>query len=413
MCKYTYTFYECGHRTEDNVRGCDHYKRDGIHCDVDNPQVKRSRCEVDLRNRNGLCDRCVEIERMKADEAALRKDLERAKRLDAEEQERNRKAHEEHIRKVQRESYRDFQRQEDESLVRKLRENQERAERANAQLDTGISDSTSKPAGEEDEVADIEAKMSSALNISESPRSEKVQQTSSQTSSPPPPPPLPPTASMRSQSFTAGAAAGPPPPPLPLSRHKTTPSFPPPSYSQPPKDQNYGRFTIGTRHQPIHPSQDLSETTEGNVPSTNSIGSREPAPSARLAGTVGPAPPAPVGFSVPSGDQRSRLRPAGLGRRSISGASLPSPQEQLANELEAQWNKRGIQREGDEDEGYTSGSSVTPSQSASQIPTQVSSKTTQGSGTAEEGGMETPSITKTTQQYSTLDQKRRKGWSGD
>ncbi|PVI02193.1 hypothetical protein DM02DRAFT_670761 [Periconia macrospinosa] len=381
MCRFTYTFYECGHRTEDNVRGCNHYKRDGIHCDIDNPEIKRTRCELDLQNRLGFCPRCVHLEQMRADEAALKKDLEKAKLFDAEEQERNRQAHEAHLRKVRRESYQQFQSQEDQTLARVRKENKERAQQNNTNREADMVESSS--------------------------------------STPPPPPPLPTTATATATTTASASAsahsrssattvehAAPPPPPLPS--HGAVPNFPPPNYSQPPKDQTYGRFKIGTRHQPIHPSQDLPETPA--TPATQ-LHPQEPAPSARLASTVAPESPAPAGFAIPTGDQRSRLRSTQVEKSSPLGTSPPSTQEQPLNELEALWNKRGIQREADEDEGYNSGCSITPSQSASQIASSPSSGTACGNSTSQGESAEPPSVIIKT--VSSIDQKRRTGWRGE
>ncbi|CAI6335053.1 unnamed protein product [Periconia digitata] len=408
MCKFTYTFYECGHRTEDNVRGCSHYKTDGVHCDVDNPTIKRSRCEVDVKKRNGFCPRCMQHQRLHADEAALQRDIEKAKRLDAEEQERNRKAHEAHLRKVQKESYRDFQSQEDETLARVLKESRERAERHNSQLGEDVLEKSSEqhkeqmeeksgPPAEDGSTHPEAVKHKSSVDLRHGDLDKDANSSNRDTVT---------ELGIKMGSIdTSGSQPPPPPPPPPLTRHATMPRFPPPDYSQPPKDQNYGRFKIGTRHQPIHPSQDLDEPPA--APSNNPPGRKDPMPSARLAGIVAPEVPAPVAFAVPSGDQRSRLRPTGLNRRSTLESR--ASQEESPNELEAQWSKRGIQREADEEEGSDSTSSIRPSQSASQVEARPTKPRVDSFGEEEDSGLSSMMR----KHLSNLDQKRRKGWNGE
>ena len=119
MCHYTVKFFECDHKTEDNVKGCTAWRATGTHCDIDNPTV-RKREEVSIRseNVNGLCPRCETRERAlllkeeeeererkerEREEELLRRDLEKARLADQEEQRRNAEAHEAHLRRLQEE----------------------------------------------------------------------------------------------------------------------------------------------------------------------------------------------------------------------------------------------------------------------------------------------------------------------
>ncbi|KAF1949269.1 hypothetical protein CC80DRAFT_540380 [Byssothecium circinans] len=482
MCRYTYTFYECGHRIEDNVQGCWRYKGGEAHCDVDNPQIKKTRCSVDVQNRDGFCPRCIDRQRTRREEEAFQRDVERARRLDAEEQERSRLVHESHLKSIQRQSYHEYRSEEDQTLKRVLEESRRRAELdlaeteakalevsrkeyldrmedsfgavledGSTQLEAIKHRSTvdrqhrewsdfrgSQPMGAGNVTAQLEVKMSSSFSMKEGRHVSEVRQdteprtgrslfstesasyaSSKASTIPPPPPPsiLPASFSASIQSsasrqsaVSSSSTAIPPPPPLPPSfttlktavrtshtedskrfetASSTTASPPPPppppppplppppssgpvsprvDYSQPAttKDQNYGRFKIGTRHQPIHPSQHLPQTSDRCM---TPLSPQAPAPTARLAGTVAPSTTSSGGFAVPSGDQRNRLRPPAAVRRSTLRAPIAT--EQAPNELEALWSRRGIQREVDEDD--VSACSVTPSQSASQVPACASS----------------------------------------
>ena len=120
MCHYTVKFFECDHKTDDNVKGCHLWRQTGTHCDIDNPAIrKREDCSIRSENTRGLCPRCKSIERARLlreneeelerierekEEELLRKDLEKARILDQEEQRRNAEAHEAHLRRVQEES---------------------------------------------------------------------------------------------------------------------------------------------------------------------------------------------------------------------------------------------------------------------------------------------------------------------
>lgn len=165
------------------------------------------------------------------------------------------------------------------------------------------------------------------------------------------------------------AASPPPPPPLPPQRGQHVkvappkPSFPPTDYSQAPKDQKYGHMYVGTRRQPIHPSQ--GKPDEDNIPTSPPLPStpHKSIPAARLASGVTPmarSPPTspPMGgfAGIPAGDQRNRLRPT---------ARAP-PKEQGPSELEAMWSRRGIQKEDDEEDGIPT-KEILPNESASQM----------------------------------------------
>lgn len=116
MCHYTVRFFECDHKTDDNVKGCSTWMKTGTHCDIDNPAVrKREDCSIRSDKVDGLCPRCVSRERIRIlrdeeeqreriererEEELLRKDLEKARLADQEEQRRNAEAHEAHLKRI-------------------------------------------------------------------------------------------------------------------------------------------------------------------------------------------------------------------------------------------------------------------------------------------------------------------------
>lgn len=131
MCHYTIKFFECDHKTDDNVKGCSIWEKTGTHCDIDNPQVKRRKeCSIRSEDVGGLCPRCQSNERAQIlreqeeeririqrreeqerirfererEEEPFRRDLEKVKVLDQEEQRRNTEAHEAHLKRVQEDS---------------------------------------------------------------------------------------------------------------------------------------------------------------------------------------------------------------------------------------------------------------------------------------------------------------------
>lgn len=116
MCHYTIKFFECDHKTDDNVKGCTDWKKTGTHCDIDNPSVrKREDCSIRSEKVVGLCPRCLSKERGRLlreeeeqrerierehEEELLRRDLEKARLADQEEQRRNAAAHEAHLQRI-------------------------------------------------------------------------------------------------------------------------------------------------------------------------------------------------------------------------------------------------------------------------------------------------------------------------
>src|SRR5262245_60427594 len=103
MCRYTYGFYECGHRQQDHVDQCED-ARDGRrgagHCDPDtSAEVRR---QIQTVDRHGVCNRCLNgghaALQTRIEEDSVRRDVEKLRRLDEEEQRRSRKAHEAHMR---------------------------------------------------------------------------------------------------------------------------------------------------------------------------------------------------------------------------------------------------------------------------------------------------------------------------
>lgn len=133
--------------------------------------------------------------------------------------------------------------------------------------------------------------------------------------SPPSPPPTPPQRAVPPASPPAAPQLSakkspPPPPPLPKSPSKPKDV----NYTLPPVGpQTYGQFKVGTRVQPVHPSQALPELPATPVvvmPST-------PAPFARLNGIItasdvpsvkelkGPAIPVPSAMRGPDGLKKS------------------------------------------------------------------------------------------------------------
>ena len=115
-----------------------------------------------------------------------------------------------------------------------------------------------------------------------------------------------------------------------------------------PQDQNYGRFMIGTRHQPIHPSQETFETPASPTETPNTpVGPRTPIPAVRLAGSLTPtATRAPTAFQIGSGRVPGRLRPSASVKHP---PPTPTKKDEVANELAALWARRGIQQDEEED----------------------------------------------------------------
>ncbi|KAL5384146.1 hypothetical protein PMIN06_005738 [Paraphaeosphaeria minitans] len=330
MCHYTIKFFECDHKTDDNVKGCSLWAQTGTHCDIDNPSVRKRRdCSIRSENTTGLCPRCQSRERARLlieqeerirvekeqeaerariekeeeerrarkkweekewarldrlhEEELLRRDLEKARLADQEEQRRNAEAHEAHLRRV--------------------REDADAAWRAKNYV-------TETP--------------STTTHTRNTYTTTTVEECS------PPPSPSPP-----------------PPPPAPA-----VPSI---DYSQPLKEQKYGHHFIGTRRQPVHASQEhpLSPTPPSTPRSPQTPARRAPAAKA----SPQTPPSSASGFSgLSSGRPKLRARPP----------PKEAPQGDFGSELQAMWNRRGIKRETDEDDGITN-ASISPSESASRI----------------------------------------------
>ena len=462
MCHYTITFYGCNHRNEDNVQGCDRWRRVGTHCNIDDPAIRRRNdCSIRGVTKPGLCPRCqngerAHLERLREEEL-LRRDLEKARLQEQEEQRKNAAAHEAHLRKIQEESKASWDAEFKSSVSQVMQESTiqvnldmttREVELLNAAIEASHNDfmhSMETRFGEyiEEGTSRLEAIMrqstmdwhhskwgpgaaavsSSAtaelrMKVSSSFRTKGARRTRSamvescltgytqsqyetqQTQAIPPPPPLPPA--LRSDiSFAA-------PPPLALSGRMESsshcidanallqqsarlqsasaasknvrvdvqvkkglvtpsPALPPVDYSRAPKDQNIGHYMIGTRRQPIHPSQEVANNPASP---TNLTLPRSPLPRARVASTVAPpsltSPSSPSGFTgVPIGNPRELLRSTTESQRLTPRSTLL--QEQPQNELERLWSKLGIQRETEDDDDGISITSITPSESVSQL----------------------------------------------
>ncbi|KAF1973418.1 hypothetical protein BU23DRAFT_138398 [Bimuria novae-zelandiae CBS 107.79] len=316
MCHYTVKFFECDHKTDDNVKGCSLWNKTGTHCDIDNPAVrKREDCSIRSENVTGLCPRCQSRERARflrekeeereriereREEELIQRDLEKARLADQEEARRSAEAHEAHIRQVQEES---------EASWRIEHESKKAAE---------------------------------------------LQSTTTRTT----------TTRSRTTTVRDPSPPPPPPPPPPSQPRVSAPAFPPIDFSQPPKNQDYGHHFIGGRRQPIHPSQKLAAEHPLSPAAPVNPHVRRPQPTVRLAGGVtSPVRSPTASISGFAGSSTSTQR----------GPARPPPgstsQEEPVNELQAMWNRKGIKRETDEDEeedGIAT-ESISPSESASQI----------------------------------------------
>lgn len=116
---------------------------------------------------------------------------------------------------------------------------------------------------------------------------------------------------------------------------------------------------------PIHPSQDIKEPTTPKSP----IGPSSPAPFARLGGTIAPGLPAMreargPGIHMPSAqDAKAGLRRTAGPRRQLPPQDEPS----VDPKLKAAMAKRREWEEAEDTASNTSGASITPSQSASNV----------------------------------------------
>lgn len=105
---------------------------------------------------------------------------------------------------------------------------------------------------------------------------------------------------------------------------------------------------IGTRHQPIHPSQENSDAVPSLTSPETPRGPRAPAPTVRLAGSIAPVSTRlPTAFEVAAGGTPRPFR--ARNRTQPPRSKLVAGDDGAADELAAIWNRRGIHRE-EEDE---------------------------------------------------------------
>ncbi|CAA9957350.1 Smc Chromosome segregation ATPase [Pyrenophora teres f. maculata] len=77
MCRFTISTLECGHPQEDHVdtHNCPYFQRTKVACDRDNPN-NRDRFTIKTWDRNGVCNRCLQLSRER-EEDAMRRENER------------------------------------------------------------------------------------------------------------------------------------------------------------------------------------------------------------------------------------------------------------------------------------------------------------------------------------------------
>ena len=163
--------------------------------------------------------------------------------------------------------------------------------------------------------------------------------------------------------------------------------------------QAYGHYTIGGRRQPIHESQKQQAAKYLKSPVTPI----SPAPVVRLGSTVQPNSPSPrqaqsPGVQVPVGDLRSSLRRTGGPRQSLPSRTASSED----NELQAHLARRRTWEPKDE---TASNVSVTPSESASNIPSRAS--------TPAASDLSRSIIDRDQDSIIDMDEKRKKDWRKD
>ncbi|CAO2654277.1 Nn.00g110100.m01.CDS01 [Neocucurbitaria sp. VM-36] len=428
MCKYTIYSYECGHAAEDNVdsRNCSEYQRMGIHCDRDNP-ANRNRVQVMNKERNGICDKCLYKESRAADGDEMN-EMQRAREESLAEAERREAEHEAQIKELERESAEEYEqkmrRQEEEDLEFMLKQSKLEAERAAHRQEMEMVEQAFReslkvdPAGRNynDEVV---ASGSKDLGCGSVEKRVEITRTSrelfTETSAPIPPPP------------------GPPPPLRVASTPKALENPIPKTldYSLPAVgDQHIGRFTVGTRHMPIHPSQEIKQPTTPNTPVTPISLS----PIARLGGTIAPNIPAMreirgPGFQIPSPHEaRAGLRNTGGPRSPLA----PREEAYVDPKLKAAMAKRRQwEEETDDTASNVSSMLITPSQSASDISmrssapagsliggastTHAESAASEATGAAEEAWGDDDVKTMRAKRISKFefDKNRRTGWGGE
>ncbi|CBY02011.1 hypothetical protein IAQ61_006600 [Plenodomus lingam] len=396
MCKYTIHNYECGHKAEDHVDSsqCPEFRRTGVHCDRDNPaNKKQKRVKIKTKGRNGVCEPCLRPHREAAETTALKLDLAKARRISLIEA----KAHEEYMQRaeqraceeslaqaVEHEKAQDariaeLERQSTEEYARKLQEQKDadyefmlrksreeadhaaqqqeieamqRAFQESMQLNRLQRDNQDIPprSWTEDLGGGLTAEWTETKTTTWTTNKGKApaipnppfllsSSTQTLTSTPPPPP-------AKQQTI-------PVPPPLPRTTILKAPTLPPTKKPSPnsiePKPVNYsipamgpqniGRFKLGTRSQPIHPSQEREEPKSPISP----ISPSAPAPFARLGGQITPNIPPAMGQTHRPGLEGPLGTAARSGPRRTAGprTSLESPEEpQVDAQLQALLAKR-------------------------------------------------------------------------
>ncbi|KAJ4375145.1 hypothetical protein N0V83_002229 [Neocucurbitaria cava] len=348
MCKYTIYSYDCGHPAEDNVdsQNCSEFQHTGVHCDRDNP-ANKARIKIKHKNRNGICEQCLYQagRSSKADADARQSDIEKVRELSlaetrAQEEEVQQRAeqkareasraeadrreaeHEAQIKEIERQSAMEFERQmrqrEEDDFAFMMRQSREEADRLAHQREMEM----------------VERAFRESLKVDPSIRNynDEVQ--------------------------------------------VEKPATKPIDYSLPAiGSQNIGRFKVGTRHMPIHPSQEIKEPAPGPSPSMTTS---PLSPVARLGGTIAPTLPSMreargPGIQIPSAqDARAGLRSTGgLVRRLTSTSqdepNVIDPKLKAVMEKRRQWEK-----EADDTASNASSGLITPSQSSSNVRTRRS-----------------------------------------
>ncbi|KAI8938913.1 hypothetical protein NX059_004770 [Plenodomus lindquistii] len=384
MCKYTVYNYDCGHKAEDHVDSslCSEFQRTGVHCDRDNP-ANRGRVKIKTKGRNGICGPCLRPRRETA-EAFAENDLNKVREIIMAEA----KAHEEHMQRAEqrareeslaqaaeRERAQDariaeLERQSAEEFARKLQEQED----ADFEYMLRQSREEAEQAARQQEMEEMEAlqrafRESLELNQPQREYQDKVTRkwtgdlgggqmlectstaTTSRTTSKRKETaiPNPDLSTYLSQPVTSIAPPPPPPPPASIPRAPTLPPMQKP-VSRPmnskPVDyslsaigpQNIGRFKVGTRSQPIHPSQELHESEKTKSP----ISPTNPAPFARLGSQLAPDSPATRPAQGPGVQVTSSINPrSGLRHTSEPRPSFQLPEEpQIDAQLQALLAKR-------------------------------------------------------------------------
>ena len=367
MCNYTIYSFDCGHPAEDHVesKGCTEFERTGIHCDRENP-ANRGRIKVKSQNRTGTCGICRRIGRESDEIAAMQREMQRARELslaEAKAQERKmrkaeqrareeslaeaearRLAHEARMKELERESVELYERQ--------MRE-KEATEMA-FMLQKSMEEEEERRRQEEERMHEA---MVESLKLTASAQIHQDKQI-------PPAPPLPPPSDLKTGNKSPSHTSA--------SLHKPTQHRPVDYSTSAIGPQNIGRFKLGTRSQPIHPSQEIQEPKD----SASHLSPLRPSPSVRLGSQISPhlSPTRPARSPVvqvpPSTEPRGDIR-----RTAGPRSPLQSPVE---THIDPQLQKLLAKRrtwESAEEEDSPSNFSPSPSQSASNIPSPASPST--------------------------------------